>query len=252
MDNNYERKVEINEWIINARWFYMVAVFLIGILGNALIGLFEIKSSFWPIIALLLFFIFINGYFYVDLMEIKKNKSAKRLKLLSIFQIAIELAIFTVFMYFGGDKFMANIFFFLPIISASIIFGIQGAVITAIISALLVNATVVSDYFYYLYYNVLTKRIFNPLDIYEFRYLTVSLVKTITTSNFYLVLAIFSGYTSKLLFKREQKLVNQSEQLIKVSEYRENELKQLDKTTKLLVKRDMQLTAINRQLDGKI
>jgi signal transduction histidine kinase len=88
--------------------------------------------------------------------------------------------------------------------------------------------------------------------VYEFRYLTIALVKTITTSNFYLVLAIFSGYTSKLLFKREQNLVNQAEQLTKVSEYRENELKQLDKTTKLLVKRDMQLTAINRQLDKKI
>jgi hypothetical protein len=38
MDLNYERKLEINEWVITARWFYMVAVFLIGILGNSLIS----------------------------------------------------------------------------------------------------------------------------------------------------------------------------------------------------------------------
>lgn len=252
MDFNYDRKIEVNEWIINARWFYMVAIFLIGILGNSLVGLFEINFSSLAIFVLLLFFIFINGFFYLDLSEIKKTKSVKKLKYLSVLQIGIELAIFGVIMYLGGEKYMANVFFFLPIISASIIFGIKGAVITAIISAAIVNSTVVFDYFSYIYFNVFNKKIFNTLEIFEFKFLTISLVKTITTSNFYVVLGIFSGYTSKLLFKREQNLVNQATQFAKVSEYRENELKQLDKTTKLLVKRDSQLTAINKQLDKKI
>jgi signal transduction histidine kinase len=249
---DYQRKLELNEWIINARWFYMVAVFLIGILGNALVGLFEIKFSYLPIFVLLLFFIFINGYFQLDITEIKKNRSEKKLMILSILQIAIEMVIFSVIMYTGGDKFMANIFFFLPIISAAMMFGIKGGFIVAILSAVLVNITSVYDYFFYLYFNVLNKNLFNPSEVFDFKFQTVSLIKTITTSNFYLVLGIFSGYTSKLLFKREERLISQSEKLAVVSEYRENELKQLDKTTKLLVKRDSQLTAINHQLDKKI
>ena len=252
MEQHYERRIELNEWIINARWFYMVAVFLIGILGNSLISVFAIKFSFFYILFLLLIFIFINAYFYYALTEIKKTKSVQKLKLLSISQIGMELLIFTIIMHLGGDKGLASIFFFLPIISASIIHGIKGALITAILSAALVNFSIVFGYFNYIFNNVFNKNIFSALEFVEFKYLTISLIKTISTSNFYLVIAIFAGYSSKLLFKREQRFVAQAEQLIRISEYRENELKQLDKTTKLLVKRDLQLTAINKELDKKI
>ena len=73
----YERDLQINEWIINARWFYMVAIFLIGIMGNSLISLFEVKISFFSLGALLLAFIYVNAYFYHVLAEIKKSKSEK-------------------------------------------------------------------------------------------------------------------------------------------------------------------------------
>ena len=96
MDYNYNRKLEINEWIIATRWFYMVAVFLIGMLGNSLISLFSDKSSFFSIGLLLLFFLATNAYLYNYLSEIKKSGSKQKLKLLSIGQIAIELIIFTV------------------------------------------------------------------------------------------------------------------------------------------------------------
>jgi PAS domain S-box-containing protein len=252
MDLRYERNLEINEWIITTRWFYMVAVFLIGILGNSLISLFAIDFSFFSIIFLLLIVVLVNAYFYSLVTGIKKIKSVNKLKYLSIAQIAIELVVFSIILHLGGDKAISSLFFFLPIISASTIFGIRGALITAVLSASLVNISVVIDYYQFLFNNILNKDIFNVLDATELRYNTIALIKTISTSNFYLILAIFSGYGSKLLYGREQKLMSQAESLVKVTEYRENEWKQLEKTTKLLVKRDLELTAINKELDKKI
>lgn len=230
----------------------MVAIFLIGILGNSLFSLFADKSNFFSISILLLVFIFVNAYFYLLISEIKKTKSTHKLKYLSIWQIGIELIIFTIIIYLGGDKGMACVFFFLPIISASIIFGIRGAVITAILAATLVNLSVTLDYFIYLWQNIFGQSEFNTLEFTQFKYKTYALISVIATSNFYLVVAIFSGYSSKLLFKREQVLIGQAENLVRIKEYRENELRQLDKTTKLLVKRDQQLTIINKELDKKI
>lgn len=252
MDLRYERNLEINEWIITTRWFYMVAVFLIGILGNSLISLFAVDFSFFSIMLLLLAVVLINAYFYTVVTGIKKIKSVKKLRYLSVAQIAIELIVFSIIMHLGGDKSISSIFFFLPIISASTIFGVRGALITAVLSASLVNITVVVDYYQFLFNNILNKDIFNVLDAAELRFNTIALIKTISTSNFYLILAIFSGYGSKLLYGREQKLIFQAENLVKVTEYRENEWKQLEKTTKLLVKRDLELTAINKELDKKI
>ena len=64
MNLHYERKLEMNEWVITARWFYMVAVFLIGILGNSLISLFAIRLSFIYLAILLIVFLFIHFYFF--------------------------------------------------------------------------------------------------------------------------------------------------------------------------------------------
>ena len=119
MEQHYDRKLEINEWIINARWFYMVAVFLIGILGNSLISIFAVEFSFFSIGLVLLIFIFINAYFYYVINEIKRTKSPEKLKILSVSQIIVELIVFTLIMYLVGDKDLASIFFFLPPSSTS-------------------------------------------------------------------------------------------------------------------------------------
>ena len=151
MHINYDRKLEINEWIINTRWFYMVAVFLIGILGNSLISLFDVKLSFFAIAWLLLVFLVINAYLYRVLTGIRKSHSEKGLRLLSVWQIGIELILFAMIMQLMGEESMASVFFFLPIITASTMFGVRGALITAIVSGELVNISVVLGYFEIIY-----------------------------------------------------------------------------------------------------
>lgn len=252
MDYNYDRKLEINEWIIINRWFYMVAVFLIGILGNSLISLFAIRSYFFNILILLLVFLLANFGLYHYLLEIKKSASKQKLRLLSILQIALELIVFTFVFYLIGDKTVASIFFFLPIISASIIFGIRGAIITALISASVVNGLFVLEYF-----NLTLKYLFNQENLthaklIELQTATFSLVKILITSNFYLVIAVVSGYSSKLLLKREQRLIWQAEQLLEEKKRDEKTVERLGEDSVKLAKHDRLLAGINDQLNQKI
>jgi len=252
MDYNYERKLEINEWIITTRWFYMVAVLLIGILGNSLFSLLTVKSSFFSIAFLLIIFLIINSYFHYYLTKIKKTESKEKLKYLGIWQIAIELIIFTIVLYLLGDKPTASLFFFLPIISASIIFGARGAVITALLAGTLVNASMVIEYLNLIISFILSKDLSNIFQLIQIKDSTLSLIKIITTSNFYLVIAIVSGYTSKLLFNREKKLIKNAEKLSQEKETWAGEMKKLDHNAHLLEKRDKLITKVNEQLSVKI
>ncbi|MCK4539892.1 GHKL domain-containing protein [Candidatus Parcubacteria bacterium] len=252
MDYNYNRKLEINEWIITTRWFYMVAVFLIGILGNSLISLFSIKSSFFALGILVLFFLIINAYFYHYLSEIKKSGSKQKLKLLSVWQIVVELIIFTVILHLMGDKPLASVFYFLPIISSSIIFGVRGALLTAVISAALVNGSFVIDYFNEIFYFIFKNKNLSVSEMLELRAGGFDMIKILVTSNFYLVIAVVSGYSSKLLLSREQRLIKQTEKLIYEKKQGEKQTEKIDQSAKILAKHDLLLTKINSQLNKKI
>lgn len=252
MDYNYERKLEVNEWVIVMRWFYMVAVFLVGILGNSLISLFEIKFSFYYIGGLLLIFLAVNSLFYRTLENIKKNKSDEKLKLLSIWQIVIELVLFSGMMYLVGDNSLTQVFFFLPIISSSLIFGIRGAVITAVASALLANLFMVYEYFDIILDYFYGKGIFNGFSAYEIRYATIDLIKTIVTSNFYLIIAVVSGYSSKLLLKREKRIISDVDRLNREKASWQEEVKKKSQDATLMEKHDAVITGINKQLNQKI
>ncbi len=252
MDYSYRRKIEINEWIITTRWFYMVAVFLIGILGNSLASIFEIKFTFFSIAFLLLIYLAINAYLFRILSSIKLHKSEFKLKLLSLGQIVIELVIFTIVMRLVGEESIASVFFFLPIISAAIIFGIRGALFTAIAAAILVNSSIVAEYFQLILQYAVNRELFDAMQLTVLRYRTISIISVVVTSNFYLVLALVAGYSFKLVFRREQALMAQAEQLTLEKEAGEEQVKNLDKNSKLLTEQDRKLKAVNIELSKRL
>jgi PAS domain S-box-containing protein len=252
MDREYRRQVELNEWIVTTRWFYMVAVFLIGILGNTLSTIFEIKFSFFSIAFLLLIYLFINAYFYKLIDDMKRHKSERRLKFVGIGQIAIELIIFTIIMRLIGEESLASVFFFLPIISASIIFGIRGAVITALLSGVIVNfSTIYANLDSVLEYMVKRGDV-ETIDILTLQRATFSMISVIITSNFYLVLALVSGWSFKLIFKREQTLMASVELLTEEKEKNNEEVERLDKSAQQLAEQDRKLKSINIELNKRL
>jgi PAS domain S-box-containing protein len=252
MSFRFERKLQVNEWVITTRWFYMVAVFLIGILGNSLMSMFAVRFSFFSIAFLLLVFLSINALLHKIITEIKKSQSETKLKTLSIGNIVIELIVFTIVMQLVGDESIASVFFYLPIISAATIFGMRGAVMTAIASAVLVNASAIIEYLDVIISLVTREVVVNPLQLMELRFKSMDLIKIIIFSNFYLVIGVVSGYTSRLLFTREKDLMARAEQLTIEKRMGEKHMHELDKKGELLKKQDLELKRMNLELSKKV
>jgi len=247
MDINTERKIAVNGLIIKARWFYAVGVLIIGILTKIL-SKSNIYFSLSSMLSFFIFIIFINIFFYLTILLVKRNQAYNRLNSIAYFQIIIELVIFILITHLaGGIESMSLVFFFLPIVAASLLFGLKGSVVTAILSGLLINILIIFEY-----YGIIPHISRYGVDTFEFKDLSISLTKTLTISLFYVIVGIFSGFGSRMLFTREKLLEEKTKKLKEQKKYRENELKQLDKTTKLLVKRDLELTTINKELDKKI
>ncbi len=249
MDPKERRKLEINEWLIAARWFYMVAIFLIGIVSNYIIGFFSNKSSFFSISILLLVFLVVNGYFYKFLNDVKREESEHKLKLLSIGQIALEIIIFSIILRLLEDKSIAGMFFYLPIVSAAVIFGVKEAVATALVAAFVVNSSLFYDYFYTITSYFLNKETF---DFSAFKNMTFALAETIALSNFYIIIAAISGYVSEIVSKREENLWRQNEKLSTQNKLTQTEKNKLNKTAQALVAQDKELLKTNRLLNKKL
>lgn len=237
LDFQTERKIEANRWIINARWFYMAGILLIGLLTKT-VSKSNVYFTALEMIAIVGAFILLNLFFYFLINKIEKQKSeegkvnTKVLNLLSYLQIISELITFTYVLHkAGGVESMSSTFFFLTIMSASLLFGLRGSVIVALLSGGLLNALVIMESLNYIphisRYGIVTAEASN---------LSFALTKTITTSVSYLVLGIFAGYSSKLLLKREFLLKEKTEKLNQESWLRVGELKQLESSQESLEK----------------
>lgn len=253
MDFLTERKIEASRWVIKARWFYMLGILVIGFLTKIL-SQSNLSFEYWEMTMIVLMFAFINIFFILILGRIEKQREltgkadAVLLARLSKAQIALELIAFTFIMHkAGGVESISAVFFFLPIVSASLICETYVSIVVAIISGLLINALVLGEYVGFIPH--INRYVVTTLD---YTSLSVGLTKTVTTSLFYVVIGIFSTFSSRLLIKREELLRSQKEELDKEAVLRANQLDQIEKTTKLLVSRDRELSKINKELDKKI
>lgn len=253
MDLLAERKLEASGWIIKARWFYMIGILSIGVLTKTLSNS-NLNFSIFEMLAIVFFYILFNGSYFLLYKKILKQKSEtgsinkKLIKILNYTQVIIELLTFTYVMHkAGGVESISSVFFFLTIVYSSILLGTYGSVIVGIVSGILINGLIVMEYYNYIpHINRYSETTL------EFQVLSIGLTKTITTSVFYFIIGVFSAFGSSLLFKREILLQEQSQKLHRESELRNSQLHQLDKTAKLLVGRDRELSEINVKLDKKI
>ncbi|MDD4271429.1 MAG: hypothetical protein PHF50_01350 [Patescibacteria group bacterium] len=229
----FERKIATNGWIIKTRWFYMVGVLIIGILTKT-ISQSNVGFPFIAMVFLFLAYALINLMLYFAHKSVEKNFSKKLLYLISYTQIIVELAFFTIIMHSaGGIESISTVFFFLPVVSASLIFGSRGSIITAVAAGLLINLLILAEY-----YGVISHIDRYNVPTLEFQSLPIALTKTITTSIFFVIIGSFSGYGASMLFKREKSF--------------EEKKRQLDEQTKQVVKRSRELAAAKQELDNKV
>lgn len=229
MNLQFERKIETNKWLIKARWLYILGVFLIGVLTKV-ISNSNIYFSVTTMVQLVITIVVCNLLYWLAIKWIENNGSERALLYLSYIQLAIEVVLFTIITHLaGGVESISMVFFFLPIVAASLIVGTAGAIIVALVSGTLVNALILFEYWGFIPH--IYRYGVNTLEYVD---ISVGLTKSVTVSIFYIIIAWFSGYGSSILFQRE-KLV-------------EEKTEQMDRQTKMLVRRDIKLSDINSKL----
>jgi len=187
-----------------------------------------------------MFLAVINLYYHSILHRIKNKKRLDKLQIFSIAQVLTDLIVFIFLSKIISVGFFISVLYILPIIFVAFIFGTRWAIAAAFASIILINGFGVFHYYNYLTYGIFSESL--PAEkAAELRNLTFSLIETLSISGMYIVVAVFFGNIVNLFLQREEGLIKESKELEKISEYRENEWKQLEKTTKLLVKRENEL-----------
>ena len=247
MNLKTERKIRINEFLIKARWFYILGVFFIGVASRIS------SNNTWyfdysDMIVMLLAAAFLNFLSKIALKKAVERKQYLALDEIGGGQVVFEMMLFLIiFHYSGGIEGISYVFFFLPIVSSSLLFGLRGALWCAYFSAVAVIGLTFLEY-----YGVVKHLSPGGIPSKEYIYLSISLPKIFSVALFYIIIGAFAGFGAKLLYARERMLGEQAEKLSKEKELRLEELVKLDITTKKLIRRELELTTTNKVLDKNI
>ena len=234
-------RLQSTRWIIDARWYYVLLAFLLSVItnedANMPIALFA--SAIAVLLALLS-----NIFFYFYLKNIDQGKlSEKKLNALNLSQISIDLAFFFVIMLLtgGGVDSIAHAFFAITIMVSMILFGFRGSIIVAALSGILLFASA------FVKTGVLHD-IMSGGGITLGRDESVEFTKAGILFLVFLLMGFFGGYISRLLRARDLLLIEQ----ITKEEGHVKRLEELtvefDKSAKLLVRRDLELSGANEKL----
>lgn len=229
----FQRQINTNRWMIKARWLYAATVLFIGYLTKA-ISLSNVNFPMELMILLCAAYLVVNSACIYFLHIIEKRNSQRDLNLFSYVQIGMELIVTTIIIHFGGGiESIALIFFFLPIVMSALIFQARGAIITAVVTSLIINFLTLAEY-----YGIIPHVARYSADTMEFLNLSIALTKTISYSLIYLVIGFYVGYGANTLHAQE--------------ELYEEKVKLLDVQTKKLQARELELESANRERDKRV
>lgn len=233
IDIRTERRIKTARWMVFTRWFYPIGILLIGFLTKS-ISSSNVSFSYISMLSLFCAYFIINFIFWLAIEKTANKFSSFLLNFVCYGLIVIELTFFAIIMHLaGGVESVSNVFFFLPIVSASLIFGTQGSIVIGLLSGLIINLLVLAEYYNFIPH---IPR-YNELTI-EFTDLSIGLTKTLTNAIFFLIVGSFAGYSAKMLSRREESF--------------EEKTRRLDEQTGRLKKQEEELAAANVQLNGKI
>lgn len=234
-------QLQSTKWIIDARWYYVLLAFLLSIIANEDTGIENalIISGTAVLITLLSNFFF---YFYLRNSD-KVKLTEQRLTILNLVQISIDLCFFFIIILVtgGGVNSIGHAFFSLTIMVSMILFGFRGSIAVAAVSGCLVFLSV------FVHLGLLTPILHGGVLLIN-REASLELTKVGILFLVYLLMGFFGGYISRLLRARDLLLIEQ----ITKEEGHVRRLEELtiefDKSAKLLVRRDLELSGANEKL----
>ncbi len=234
-------KLQSTGWIIDARWYYAPLAYILGLVAHVN---FSAVNVFLILTSSLLIVLAANAIFYVLLKKFRSSPSEPRdIDLLNISQVGLDLFYFFIVMFLtgGGVASIGHSFFFMPIIVSMIIFGFRGSLVVAALSGLLVFVSV-------LFHEGLTALFLSPETFQMTPELSSALIQSGIIFMIYLLTGFFGGYISRMMRARDILLLEQITREASHVERLESLTKEFDKSAKLLVRRDLELTNANEKL----
>lgn len=235
--NEFEKaKLEANYWIIKARWYYLAAFFVVGFIVGLnyfkQLPLLDALSN--PVFITLLFPFIINGLFYSLARNIEKKEQAKNIPSLSFLQVFVEIVIISFVVFLSADILnIGIILFFIPIVESVILFEMPGTILVCATSAAII---------------VISGLLKSHLAITPESYRNI-FYSLLVTSVVYAFLGFLSAYISNLMRHMRGDLKRETE----IREVQLNELKnfnrELEKDTRELSAKELELTAANQRLE---
>lgn len=241
-DHQSETRIRSTRWVIDARWYYLTAAFFFSMIAKEYSTLVD---ALIVLLVALAFFVSLNIFFHFHLKAIScRDNIEEALDRLNVMQIGADLSFFFLIILLtgGGVDSVGHIFFFVPIIVSMILLGSRGAIRTAFISGLLIFLSV-----------LIHGKVFalpfalNTLQL-HLQMLSTELTEASVIFLFYLLAGFFGGYISRLISERDLLLIEQIKKEEGHVERLEELTREFDKSAKLLVRRDIQLTVANDKL----
>ncbi len=164
--------------------------------------------------------------------------------MLNIAQIAFDLFFFflIIVMIGGGVDTIAYSFYFIPIVVSMILFGYRGAIVVALGASICIFASVLIQHGVFLPGLSVSSSLGGTSS------LDFDLKKALVLSLIYLLTAFFGAYISRLIKARDGLLIEKISEGEKHVQQLEELTKEFEESAKLLVRRDLDLSVANQQL----
>ena len=237
-EHHGETKMQTTGWIIDARWYYAPLAFALGLVARVQFAHFNTILILSVSLAVVLL---CNTFFFFVVRHMQRVPTeTKKVNAINVAQIGLDLLFFFIVMLVtgGGVANVGHSFFFMPIIVSMIIFGFRGSLMVAVLSGILVFVSVAVNEGIFMELLSPTKHVL----------ITPELVQTGIIFLIFLLTGFFGGYISRMMRTRDILLLEQITREAGHVERLESLTKEFDKSAKLLVRRDLELTNANEKL----
>ena len=222
MDWAEKSKLQIEKWLISARWYYSAAVLLVAVLPwllslssdfSKLVAdgwLDNLRLTEFPILSLFIICLVFNTLFDVWLHVLERRwrllkKISTSLIWLSVSQIVFDLTWISAAIYLGQiSSAVYPLFYFIPIVESIVLFSLWGPVMVALLSAGLV--TVLTLFSHYGGESMSSASLFGLL----ISRLTEVIAPSMAVTIIYLVIGFFGAYLSGVVRERGELLAREN------------------------------------------
>lgn len=237
-------KLNSASWIIDARWFYLPLGFFLGAIAQR--ESFAPVAIYQPMMLLMLIALVLNLFFFFSLRNMRLSQFINsHILALNVAQVSFDLMFFFVIILAtgGGVESIAHSFYFIPIVVSMILFGFRGALVVSLAAGALIFLSVCIQY------GILLNGLHLDLPKPEYS-IQIALLKATILAMIYLLTGFFGAFVSRLMKGRDalllEKIHTEEDHVRRLEEL----TKEFEQSAKLLVRRDLDLSAANQQLQN--